>query len=92
MAAVRRICHFLGVRKFQPAEDTRTMTQARLTISLVVRVISQSKNNLYNVIRLKIIENRYVPKETVMVGIEKQPRWRTIERDEITVNFKRGFK
>ena len=40
-------------------------------ISLVVSVISRSKNNFYDVIRLKIIEGRYFPKETVKVGLEK---------------------
>ena len=30
-----------------------------------------SKNNFYDVIRLKIIESRYFPKETVKVGSEK---------------------
>ena len=34
-------------------------------------VISRSKNNFYDVIRLKIIESRYFPKETVKVGLEK---------------------
>ena len=53
------------------AEDTQTMTHVRSTISLVVRVISQSKNNFNDVIRLKIIESRYFPKETVKVGLEK---------------------
>ena len=47
------------------------MTHARSTISLVVRVISRSKNNFYDVIRLKIIESRYFPKEMVKVGLEK---------------------
>ena len=46
------------------------MMHARLTISLVVRVISRSKNNFYDVIRLKI-ESWYFPKETVKVGLEK---------------------
>ena len=68
-AAVRGFCRFLGVPKVQPAEDTLTMTHA--TISLVVRVISRSKNNFYDVIRLKIIESRYFPKEMVKVGLEK---------------------
>ena len=36
-----------------------------------MRVISRSKNNFCDVIRLKIIESRHVPKETVMVGLEK---------------------
>ena len=61
----------VGVPKVQPAEDTQTMTHARLAISLVVRVISRSKNNFYDVIRLKIIERRYFPKEMVKVGLEK---------------------
>ena len=47
------------------------MRHTRSTISLVVRVISQSKNNFYDVIRLKIIESRYFLKETVKVGLEK---------------------
>ena len=71
MAAVHDICRFCGVPKVQPAEDTQTMTHARPTISLVVRVISRSKNNSYDVIRLKIIESRYFPKEMVKVGLEK---------------------
>ena len=53
VAAVRNFCRFRRVPKVQPAEDTQTMTHARSTISLVVRVISQSKNNFYDVIRLK---------------------------------------
>ena len=69
MAAVPGFCRFRGVPKVQPAEDTQTMTHAISTISLVVRVISRSKNNFYDVIRLKIIESRYFPKETV--GLEK---------------------
>ena len=40
-------------------------------ISLVVRVISQYKNDFYDVIRLKIIESCYFPKETVKAGLEK---------------------
>ena len=71
MAAVHGFCRFHGVPKVQPAEDTQTMTHARLTISLVVRVISRSKNNFYDVIRLKLIESWYFPKETVKVGLEK---------------------
>ena len=71
MAAVHGFCRFRGVPKVQPAEDTQTMTHARSTISLVVRVISRSKNDFYDVIRLKIIESRYFPKETVKVGLEK---------------------
>ena len=47
------------------------MTHARSTISLVVRVISQSKNNFYDVITLKLIESRYFSKETVKVDLEK---------------------
>ena len=64
-------CRFRGVPKVQPAEDTQTMTHARSKISLVVLVISRSKNNFYDVIRLKIIESRYFPKATVKVGFEK---------------------
>ena len=71
MAAVHDICRFRGVPKVQPAEDTQTMTHARSMISLVVRVISRSKNNFYDVIRLKVIESWYFPKETVKVGLEK---------------------
>ena len=71
VAAVYGFCRFRGVPKVQPAEDTQTMTHARSTISLVVRVISQSKNNFYDVIGLKIIESRYFSKETVKVGLEK---------------------
>ena len=71
MAAVHGFCRFRGVPKVQPAENTQTMMHARSTISLVVRVISQSKNNFYDVIRLKLIESRYFPKETVKVGLEK---------------------
>ena len=71
MAAVHDFCQFRGVPKVQPSEDTQTMTLARSTISLVVRVISRSKNNFYDVIRLKIIESQYFPKETVKVGLEK---------------------
>ena len=70
MAAVHDV-RFRGVPKVQPAEDLQTMTQARLTILLVVRVISQSKNNFYDVISLKIIESQYFPKETVKLGLEK---------------------
>ena len=71
MAAVHDICRFRGVPKVQPAEDTQTMMHARSTISLVMRVISRSKNNFYDVIRLNIIASRYFPKETVKVGLEK---------------------
>ena len=71
MATVHGFCRFRGVPKVQPAEDRQTMTHARLTISLVVRVISRSKNNFYDVIRLKITESRYFPKETVKVGWRK---------------------
>ena len=71
MAAVRGFCRFHGVPKVQPPEDTQKMMHARSTISLVVGVISRSKNNFYDVIRLQIIESRYFPKETVKVGLEK---------------------
>ena len=71
MAAVHSFCRFRGVPKVQPAENTQTMMHARSTISLVVRVISRSKNNFYDVIRLNITESRYFPKETVKVGLEK---------------------
>ena len=85
MAAVHDSCRFRGVPKVQPAEETQTMTHARASISLVVRVISQSKNNFYDVIRLKIIESQG------WFG-EKQTKWRTIESDEMSVNFKCGNK
>ena len=68
MAAVHGFCRFRGVPKVQPAEDMQTMTHAR---SLVVRVISRSRNNFYDVIRLKIIGSQYFPKETVKVDLEK---------------------
>ena len=71
MATVHDFCRFRGVPKVQPAEDLQTMKHARSTISLVVMVISRSKNNFYDVIRLKIIEIQYFPKETVKVGLEK---------------------
>ena len=71
MAAGHDICRFHGVPKVQPAEDMQTITHTRLTISLVVRVISRSKNNFSDVIRLKIKESQYFPKETVKVGLEK---------------------
>ena len=71
MAAVHDICRFRGVPKVQPAEDTQTMTHARLTISLVVRVVSRSKNYFYDENGLKIIGSWYFPKETVKVGLEK---------------------
>ena len=71
MAAVHGFSQFRGVPKVQPAEDMQTMTQVRSTFSLVVRVISRSKNNFCDVIRLKIIESRYFPKEMVKVGLEK---------------------
>ena len=94
MAAVRGFCRFRGVPKVQPAEDTQTMTHVRSTISLVVRVISLSKNNFYDVIRLKIIESRYFPKETDSQGWfgENQTKWWTTESDEMSVNFKGGNK
>ena len=71
VAAVHDFCRFREVPKVQPAEDMQTMMHARLMISLVVRVISRSKNNFYDVIRLKTTESRYFPKETVKVGLEK---------------------
>ena len=71
VAAVHGFCRFRGVPKVQHAEDMQTMMHARSTISLIVRVISRSKNNFYDVIRLKIIESRYFPKEMVKVGLEK---------------------
>ena len=74
MAAVHGFCRFCEVPKGQPAENTQTMMHARSTISLVVRVISRSKNSFYDVIRLKMIENRYFPKEMVKVGLEKSKR------------------
>ena len=93
MVAVRGFCRFRGVPKVQPAEDTQTMTHARSTISLVVRVISRSKNNFYDVIRLKIIESRYFPKKNGQGWFgENQTKWRTTESDEMSVNFKYGNK
>ena len=93
MATVCDICRFRGVPKVQPAEDMQTMMHARLMISLVVRVTSRSKHNFYDVIRLKLIESRYFPKENGQGWFgEKQPRWRTIEREEITVKVKHGNK
>ena len=90
---VHDICQFRGVPKVQPAENTQTMTHARSTISLVVRVISRSKNNFYDVIGLQIIESQYFPKETVKVGLEKsKKKRRTTESDEMSVNFKCGNK
>ena len=71
MAAVHGFCRFRGGPKVQSTEDTQTMMHVRSTISLVVRVISRSKNNFYDAIRLKIIESQYFPKETVKVGLEK---------------------
>ena len=91
MAAVHDICRLRGVPKVQPAEDTQTVMPARSMISLVVRFISRSKNKFYDVIKLKIIESWYFPKETVKVRLE-ETKWRTIESDEIMVNFKFGNK
>ena len=71
VAAVHDTSRFRGVPKVQPAEDTQTMTHVRLTISLVVRVIFRSKNNFYDIIRLKVIKSWYFPKETVKAGLEK---------------------
>ena len=65
MAAVHGFC------QFDSAENMQTMTHTRSTISLVVRVTFRSKNNFYDVIRLKLIESRYFPKETVKAGLEK---------------------
>ena len=62
---------FVGYPRYNPQKTTQTMMHARSMITLVVRVISRSKNNFYDVIRLKIIESRYFPKETVKVGLEK---------------------
>ena len=93
VAAVHDFCRFCGVPKVQPAEDRQTMMHARSTISLVVRVISRSKNNFYDVIRLKIMESRYFPKNNGQGWFgEKQTKWRTIESDEMSVNFKCGNK
>ena len=71
MGAVRNLSRFCGVPKVQPAEDMQTMTHTRSMTSLVVRVISRCKNNFYDVIRLKIIESWYFPKEAVKVGLKK---------------------
>ena len=89
MAAVHGFCQFHGEPKVQPAEDTQTMMHLRSTISLVVRVISQSKNNFYDVIRVKIIESRNFSKRNGQGWFgEKQTKWRTIESNEMSVNFK----
>ena len=91
MAAVQGFCRFHGVPKVQPAEDTQTKTHARSTISLVVRVISRSKNNFYDVIRLKIIEKLVFSKRNGQGWFgEKQTKWRTTESNEMSVNFKCG--
>ena len=71
MGAVRDLIRFHRVPKIQPAEDMQTMMHTRSMISLVVRLISRSKNNFYAVIRLNIIESWYFPKERVKVGLEK---------------------
>ena len=71
VAAIHDICRFRGVPKVQPAKDTQTKTHGRSMISLAVRVISRSKNNFFDVIRLKIIQSWYFPKEMVKVGLEK---------------------
>ena len=93
MSAVHGFCRFRGVPEVQPAEDTQTMTHARLTISLVVRVISRSKNNFYDVIRRKIIEKSVFSKRNGQGWFgEKQTKWRTTESDEMSVNFKCGNK
>ena len=89
MAAIHGFCRFHGVPKVQPAEDTQTMMHARSTISLVVRVISRSKNNFYDVIGLKIIESRRNGQG--WFG-ENQTKWWTTESDEMSVNFKCGNK
>ena len=82
-----------SIPKLQPAADTLTMTHMRLTISLVVRVISRSKNNFYDVIRLKIIESQYFPKETVKVGLEKSKQnGGQLKATKCRVNFKCGNK
>ena len=63
MAAIRDICRYCGYMQ--------TMTHARSTNSLVMRVISRSKNHFFDVTRLKIIGDWYFPKEKVKVGLEK---------------------
>ena len=49
----------------------------------VVRVISRAKNNFYDVIRLKIIESRYFPKEKIKV------HWFGEKKNKIADNWKR---
>ena len=89
MAAVHGFCRFRGVPKVQPAEDTQTMTHARSTISLVVRVISRSKNNFYDVIRPKNNRKSVFSKRNGQGWFgENQTKWRTTESDEMSVNFK----
>ena len=91
MSAVHDICHFRGVPKAQPAEDTQTMTHVRLTNSLAVRVISRSKNNFYDVIKTKNNRKSVFFKRNGQGWFgEKQTKWRTIESDKITMNFKCG--
>ena len=88
MAAVHNIGFLCGAPKVQPAEVTQTTMHARPTIALTERVISWSKNNFYDVIRLKILEVGIFQKNGQDWFGEKQ----TIEIDEITVNFKHGNK
>ena len=79
MAVVHDICRFRGVTKVQPTEDTQTMPHKRLTISLVVRVISRSKNNRKSIFSKRNGQGWFG---------EKQTKWRTSESDEMSVNFK----
>ena len=92
MAAVHGFCRFHGVPKVQPAEDTQIMTHARSTISLVVRVISRSKNNFYDVIRKNNRKLVFSKRNGQGWFGEKQTKWRTTESDEMSVNCKCGNK
>ena len=93
MADVRNFCRFRGVPKVQPAEDTQTMTHAISTISLVVRVISRSKNNFYDVIKTKNNRKSVFSKRNGQGWFgENQTKWRTTESEEMSVNFKYGNK
>ena len=69
----------------QPAENTQTMTHARSTISLVVRVISRSKNNFYDVNNRKSVFSK---RNSQGWFGEKQ----SSESDEMSMNFKCGNK
>ena len=89
MAAVHGFFRFRGVPKVQPAENTQTMTHARSMISLVVRVISRSKNNFYDVIRLKNYRKSVFSKRNGQgwFGEKQSKRWIS-ESHKLSVNFK----